>query len=80
MSPRQELDLRGVGLPLSLLKFKKALDKMDSGGLLEVLVEDPSVVADLERIIRHTRGGVVSPQREGDYYRVQIGCDLSQVP
>lgn len=75
MSSTVELDLRGVGLPVSLLKFKSALDKMDSRDVMEVLVEDPGVVEDFAKIIRPSQGRAVRPRREGSYYRIRIGVN-----
>jgi TusA-related sulfurtransferase len=75
-----ELDLRGVGLPVSLLKFKSALDRMGSGDELEVLVEDPGVVEDFVKIIRHSQGQMIRPLREGDYYRIHIPANAKPSP
>jgi TusA-related sulfurtransferase len=80
MSSILELDLRGVGLPVCLLKFKSALDRMDSGDMLEVLVEDPGVVEDFVKIIRRSQGRMIRPRREGDYYRIHIGSQSMLSP
>ena len=73
MSPTIELDLRGVVLPVCLLKCKSALGEMDAEASLEVLVQDPAAVEDLVKIIRRSRGGVIKSRREGDHYRIHIG-------
>ena len=80
MSETMELDLRGVGLPVSLLKFKSALDSMNSGDRLEVLVEDPGVVEDFVKIIRRSQGRMIRPHREGDHYRIHIGAQSKLSP
>ena len=74
MSSTVELDLRGVGLPVCLLKCKSALAGMDSGDALDVLVEDPEVVEDLVKIIRRSQGRLIRPRREGGHYRIHIGA------
>ena len=80
MSSIMELDLRGVGLPVSLLKFKSALDNMESEDTLEVLVEDPGVVEDFVKIIRRSQGRMIRPRREGDYYRIHVGSNPKVSP
>ncbi len=80
MSSIMELDLRGVGLPVSLLKFKSALDNIKSEEALEVLVEDPGVVEDFVKIIRRSQGRMIRPRREGDYYRIHIGANPKVSP
>ena len=77
MSSTPTLDLRRVGLPVCLLEFKSALDRMDSGDVLEVLVEDPDVVEDFVNIIRHSQDRILRPRREGDHYRIQVGASRS---
>jgi len=73
MSSKIELDLRGVGFPLSLLKCKSTLMEMNSDDVLEVLVHDPGVVEDLVKIIRRSQGRRATSQREGNHYRITIG-------
>ena len=67
-----ELDLRGVVLPICLLKCKTALMGMDPREELDILVSDPHVVEDLVKIIKRSQGMVVRPRREGDHYRLRI--------
>ena len=48
------LDTKGLNCPLPILKAKKALKKMASGGLLEVHATDPGATADFEAFCRQT--------------------------
>jgi TusA-related sulfurtransferase len=80
MSETLELDLRGVGLPVSLLKFKSAVDRMGSRGELEVLVEDPGVIKNFVKIIQYSQGQMIRPHREGDYYRIHITANTKPSP
>lgn len=41
-----ELDVRGLGCPMPLLKAKKALNGLSPGALLAVLTSDPGSVRD----------------------------------
>lgn len=66
------LDLRGVVLPICLLKCKTALMGMEPREDLDILISDPHVVEDLVKIIKRSQGMAVRPRREGDHYRLHI--------
>lgn len=67
------LDLRGVALPVSLLKCTSALAGLGDGDTLEVLVYDPEVAEDLVRIIERSRGRAIHSKQEGNFYRIRVG-------
>ena len=48
------LDAKGLNCPLPILKAKKALKDVPSGGILEVIATDPGSVADFEAFCRTT--------------------------
>jgi len=74
MPSNVELDLRGVGLPICLLKCKSALVNMDTGDILEVLVNDSEILEDLVKIVKRSQSKMIlQPHREGDHYRIRIG-------
>ena len=50
----QTLDATGLNCPLPILKTKKALTKMESGQVLEVLSTDAGSVKDLESFCNQT--------------------------
>ncbi|MBW1784386.1 MAG: sulfurtransferase TusA family protein [Deltaproteobacteria bacterium] len=47
MTPNETLDCRGLSCPMPLLKTKKAVGKMKSGEILEILGTDPGTKNDL---------------------------------
>ena len=47
ITPDMTLDAKGLSCPMPLLKTKKAIDKIDSGQVLEVLGTDPGTKNDL---------------------------------
>ena len=47
ISPDETLDCRGLSCPMPLLKVKKALKKLKSGQILEVLGTDPGSKNDI---------------------------------
>ena len=48
------LDAKGLNCPLPILKAKKALKEVYSGGTLQELSTDPGSVADFQAISRTT--------------------------
>lgn len=47
IKPTQTLDARGLSCPMPILKTKKAIEKMKSGEILEVLGTDPGTKNDM---------------------------------
>jgi len=47
IKPDQTLDARGLSCPMPILKTKKAIEKMKSGEILEILGTDPGTKNDL---------------------------------
>ena len=47
IKPDETLDARGLSCPMPLLKTKKAIGKMKSGQIIEVLGTDPGTKNDL---------------------------------
>ena len=48
------LDAKGLNCPLPILKAKKALKDVPSGGTLQVLATDPGSVKDFEAFCKQT--------------------------
>ena len=55
----QLLDAKGLNCPLPILKAKKALKDVPTGGTLEVLATDPGSVADFAAFCRTTGNELV---------------------
>ncbi len=66
------LDAKGLNCPLPILKAKKALLEVPSGGTLEVLATDPGSVADFGAFCRTTGNELVTSGQDGDVYRFVI--------
>lgn len=56
----QQIDLSGLRCPLPILRAKKALAKMNSGEVLEVLATDPGAPKDFEAFCRQTGNELLS--------------------
>jgi tRNA 2-thiouridine synthesizing protein A len=55
VTANETLDCRGLSCPMPTLKTKKALSKMGSGEVLEVLGTDPGTKNDMEKFAK--KGG-----------------------
>ena len=73
MSSIEKLDLRGVVLPVSLLKCSHALSEMGSHECLEILIRDQESTDELVRIIERSQDRAVHLARVGDHYRIHVG-------
>jgi len=66
------LDAKGLNCPLPILKAKKALKDVDTGGTLEILATDPGSVADFQAFCRTTGNELVEHSVDDDIYRFII--------
>jgi len=70
--PDVTLDAKGLNCPLPILKAKKALKDVRSGGTLEVLCTDPGSVADFQAFCRTTGNDLREHSHEKGVYRFVI--------
>ena len=66
------LDTKGLNCPLPVLKTKKAIGQVPSGGILQVLSTDPGSVADFEAFCRQTGNELLESKSEGDVFTFLI--------
>ncbi len=72
MTTQSELNLIGVFVPICLMKCKSALNSLQSGETLDVLIADPDVVDELIKIIERSGDQVISRRKESNHYRLRI--------
>jgi tRNA 2-thiouridine synthesizing protein A len=68
----QVLDAKGLNCPLPILKAKKALKQVPTGGLLQVLATDPGSVADFQAFCRTTGNELVDSKTEDGIFTFVI--------
>ncbi|MGC8521110.1 MAG: sulfurtransferase TusA family protein [Steroidobacteraceae bacterium] len=68
----QTLDAKGLNCPLPILRAKKALQSLPTGGTLEVLATDPGAVKDFQAFCRTTGNELVESSSEGKVLRFLI--------
>ncbi len=71
--PHDELlDARGLVCPMPVLKAKKALRNVKTGGILKVLATDPGSVADMKSFCEMTGNHLLSSDQDGDVFIYHI--------
>jgi len=68
----QILDVKGLNCPLPILRAKKALKDIPTGGTLQVLATDPGAVKDFEAFCRTTGNELVESKAEGNVFSFVI--------
>jgi tRNA 2-thiouridine synthesizing protein A len=68
----QVLDTKGLNCPLPILKAKKALKDIPTGGTLQILATDPGSVADFQAFCRTTGNELVSNSEDGGVFSFLI--------
>lgn len=66
------LDAKGLNCPLPILRAKKTLKEVPTGGTLEVLATDPGSVADFDAFCRTTGNEMVESTQSNGVYRFLI--------
>jgi tRNA 2-thiouridine synthesizing protein A len=68
----QILNVKGLNCPLPILRAKKALKDIPTGGTLQVLATDPGAVKDFEAFCRTTGNELVESKTEGNVFSFVI--------
>jgi len=66
------LDAKGLNCPLPILKAKKALKDVPTGGTLEIIATDPGSVADFEAFCRATGNELLESSSSDGIYTFLI--------
>ena len=68
MNVDEKLDACGLTCPLPLLKAKQALNKLDSGLVLEVTCTDPGSVRDFEVFAKQSGNELLAQEEEAGQF------------
>ena len=71
-SPSLKKDLRGVACPMNFVKTKIELSTMQSGQLLEILLDDGQPIQNVPGSVRQEGHEVLSTEKVDDYWKVVI--------
>ncbi|MHB0950823.1 MAG: sulfurtransferase TusA family protein [Allorhizobium sp.] len=64
----QVLDAKGLNCPLPILRAKKALKDLPTGGTLEIQATDPGAVKDFEAFCRTTGNELIESRVDGNTF------------
>ncbi|MBL4585139.1 MAG: sulfurtransferase TusA family protein [Pseudomonadales bacterium] len=67
-----QLDFSGLTCPLPLLKTKLALNKLPSGGRIEIKATDPGSVRDFQVFAEQSQYQLERWWQEGEHYYYQL--------
>ncbi len=71
-SQASKIDLRGVGCPLNFVKAKLALEKVDIGQTLEVLLDDGEPVKNVPASFTGQGQEVLEIEKQDDHFKVLV--------
>lgn len=69
MKPNIIVDTKGLFCPVPIIRASEAVRKLDAGGLVEVISDDPAIEHDLPAWCRSQGHTIESLAREGDVFR-----------
>lgn len=70
--PDDKIDLRGVLCPINFVKTKLKLEMMDSGQILEVILDDGEPIRSVPRSIKEEGHRIVKVENVENMYRLLI--------
>lgn len=72
ITPDDRIDLRGVLCPINFVKTKLKLEMMDSGQILEVILDDGEPIRSVPRSIKEEGHRIVKVENVENMYRLLI--------
>lgn len=72
IKPSETLDARGLSCPMPLLKTKKAIEKIGSGQILEILGTDPGTRNDLPNWAKRSGHEFLGEKQDEGFCRYYI--------
>lgn len=70
--PDQSMDLRGVLCPMNFVKTKLKLEEMETGEVLEVLLDDGEPIRSVPRSIKEEGHKIIQVENIGKAYKLLI--------
>jgi tRNA 2-thiouridine synthesizing protein A len=68
----KSIDLHGVVCPVNFVKTKLALDTLEQGELLEVILDEGDAILNVPRSLKDEGHKVVKVEPQGDTFRVIV--------
>ena len=68
MNIDKELDARWNNCPMPIIRTKKAINELSTGGILKISASDPGSVKDMEAFCRQTGNELIQSKQEGSIF------------
>ncbi len=72
VSPDDQIDLRGVLCPINFVKTKLKLEMLDSGQVLEVILDDGEPIRSVPRSLKEEGHKVIKVEKTENAYRLLV--------
>ncbi|OPY68796.1 MAG: hypothetical protein A4E57_01567 [Syntrophorhabdaceae bacterium PtaU1.Bin034] len=69
---KKRIDLHGVACPMNFVKTKLALDELDSGERLEVILDEGDAMLNVPRSLKDEGHRIVKVEPLGETFRVVV--------
>jgi tRNA 2-thiouridine synthesizing protein A len=69
---KQSVDLRGISCPVNYVKAKLALEELEIGQVLQVLLDDGEPIINVPRSAKDDGNEIIEVSKSEDYYKVLI--------
>jgi TusA-related sulfurtransferase len=64
--PDQELDCVGLYCPEPVFRTRQEIDKLEIGGILEVIADDPAAEEDIKRLVKRIGQQLLEIRKDGN--------------
>ncbi|MDP1853399.1 MAG: sulfurtransferase TusA family protein [Candidatus Omnitrophota bacterium] len=71
-APKRIMDLKGTPCPINYIKAKLALEDLDTGDILEVILDEGEPIRNVPESLKNDGHQVLSVKQEGKFYRILI--------
>ncbi|HBO84600.1 MAG: tRNA methyltransferase [Deltaproteobacteria bacterium GWC2_42_11] len=68
----KSLDLRNVLCPINFVKTKLALETMEKGQVLEVIIDDGEPIQNVPKSVKEEGHKIVEVKKEDNHFRLKI--------
>lgn len=72
MKIEKTLDLRGVCCPINFVKTKLALEEMEKGEILEVILDEGDPILNVPRSLKEEGHHVIKVYPEDKYFKIYV--------
>ncbi len=72
MKPNVSIDCVGLFCPQPIFQTREALDKLNSGDILELIADDPAAEEDIKAFCKRTGNELLKIEKEGNILKFLI--------